>query len=120
MNKDASISLFRYINKKRKENNQFFDADWKMKRAVRTPTNAVTANATVGKGPETPKFSRSPLPVAISTLIAAAKPTMADRPSHTSKLPSSLLLCSHRMESDAALLGIAFIRENLFMITVNT
>lgn len=53
--------------------------------------------------------SRSPLPVAISTLIAAAKPTMADRPSHTSKLLPSLVLCSHRTESDAALLGVAFI-----------
>lgn len=109
MNKDVSISLFQYINKKRKGNNQFFEADWKMKTAVKTPTNAVTANATVGMGPETPKFSRSPLPVAISTLIAAAKPTMADRPSHTSKLLPSLVLCSHRTESDAALLGVAFI-----------
>lgn len=56
MNKDVSISLFQYINKKRKGNNQFFEADWKMKTAVKTPTNAVTANATVGMGPETPKF----------------------------------------------------------------
>lgn len=53
--------------------------------------------------------SRSPLPVAISTLIAAAKPTMADRPSHMSKLLPSLELCSHRMETDAAFLGTAFI-----------
>lgn len=35
---------------------QFFDADWKMKTAVRTPTNAVTANATVGRGDVRPKF----------------------------------------------------------------
>lgn len=56
MNKDASISLFRYIEQEKKRNNQFFDADWKIKTAVKMPTNAVTANATVGKGPETPKF----------------------------------------------------------------
>lgn len=30
-----------------------------MKIAVRTPTSAVTANATVGKGDESPKFCKS-------------------------------------------------------------
>lgn len=36
--------------------NQFLEEDWKMKTAVRTPTNAVTAKATVGNGLATPKF----------------------------------------------------------------
>ena len=80
---------------------QFLEEDWKMKTAVRTPTNAVTAKATVGNGLATPKFSRSPLPVAISTEMATAKPTIAPRPSHMSKpLPPSVL-CSLLTETDA-------------------
>lgn len=76
-----------------------------MKIAVRTPTSAVTANATVGKGDESPKFSRSPFPVEISTVIATANPTIAVRPSHTSKPFPSLLLCSHFTENDDVALG---------------
>lgn len=38
---------------------QFFEADWKMKTAVRTPTNAVTAKATVGRGLVSPKFCKA-------------------------------------------------------------
>lgn len=34
------------------------DADWNIKTAVRTPTNAVTAKASVGKGDVSPKFCR--------------------------------------------------------------
>jgi hypothetical protein len=36
--------------------NQFSEADWKMKTAVKTPTSAVTAKATVGSGLVSPKF----------------------------------------------------------------
>lgn len=50
-----------------------------------------------------PYTSRSPLPVATSTVIAEAKPTIAIRPSHTSKPLPSLVLCSHLMVSDVAL-----------------
>ena len=43
---------------------------------------------------------RKPLPVATSTEIAEAKPTMAARPSHTSAPPPPCFaLCSHRMDS---------------------
>uniref|UniRef100_A0A2P2KBI7 Stress enhanced protein n=1 Tax=Rhizophora mucronata TaxID=61149 RepID=A0A2P2KBI7_RHIMU len=35
---------------------QFFEADWKMKIAVRMPTTPVNAKATVGKGVVSPKF----------------------------------------------------------------
>ena len=38
---------------------QFSEADWKMKIAVRTPTSAVTAKATVGKGDVSPKFCKA-------------------------------------------------------------
>ena len=43
------------------------------------------------------------MPVATSTAIAEAKPTMAARPSHTSGPPPPLpcfALCSHLMDSD--------------------
>lgn len=38
--------------------NHLLDADWNIKTAVRTPTNAVTAKASVGKGDVSPKFCR--------------------------------------------------------------
>lgn len=44
------------INKHNGGFDQFLEEDWKMKTAVRTPTNAVTAKATVGNGLATPKF----------------------------------------------------------------
>lgn len=94
--------------KQEAKSHQLLGADWKMKIAVKTPTNAVTAKATVGKGVVSPKFSRSPLPVAISTLIAAAKPTIANRPSHTSKPLPPLALCSHLMETNDLLLSVMF------------
>lgn len=48
--------------------------------------------------------SRSPLPVTISIVIADANPTIAKRPSHTSKLLLSFfVLCSALMETDIAL-----------------
>lgn len=34
----------------------FSEPDWKMKTAVKTPTNAVTAKAAVGRGLVSPKF----------------------------------------------------------------
>uniref|UniRef100_A0A7C8YFM4 Uncharacterized protein n=1 Tax=Opuntia streptacantha TaxID=393608 RepID=A0A7C8YFM4_OPUST len=74
-----------------------------MKTAVKTPTSPVKANATVGNGVVNPKFSRSPLPVDISTLIATANPTMAILPSHTFKLFASFALCSHLIEAAYAL-----------------
>lgn len=40
------------------ESHQLLEADWKMKIDVRTPTNAVTAKATVGKGVVRPKFCK--------------------------------------------------------------
>ncbi len=89
---------------------QFLEADWKIKIAVKTPTRAVTAKATVGKGDVSPKFSRRPLPVAISMLIATAKPTIASRPSHTSKLLPSSALCSHLIETNFAPLHADFRR----------
>lgn len=84
-----------------------------MKTAVRTPTNAVTAKATVGRGVVSPKFSRSPFPVAISTLIATANPTMASRPSHTSKLLLSWVLCSHLIGNGVALRAVFLWQEVL-------
>lgn len=48
--------------------------------------------------------SKSPLPVTISTVIADANPTIAKRPSHTSKLLLPFfVLCSALMETDIAL-----------------
>lgn len=40
------------------KNHQLSEADWKIKIAVRTPTSAVTAKATVGKGDVSPKFCK--------------------------------------------------------------
>lgn len=88
------------------QSDQLFEADWKINIAVKTPTNAVTPSATVGNGDVSPKFSRSPLPVAISTLIAVAKPIIATRPSHTSTPLPSFVLCSHLMENGAALQAV--------------
>lgn len=103
-----------YRHKHRHGSNHLLEEDWKIKTAVRTPTNAVTAKATVGKGDDSPKFSKSPLPVPISTLIAAANPIIARRPSHTSKLFPSLVFCSHLMDTAAAFLADFLIEENLF------
>ena len=47
--------------------------------------------------------SSSPFPVAISTVIATANPTMASRPSHTSTVFPPWVLCSHLMETGTAL-----------------
>lgn len=102
----------------RTQNFQLLEADWKIKTAVRTPTNAVTANATVGRGAVRPKFSRSPLPVVISTVIAAAKPTIANRPSHTSILLPPLALCSHLIDTEVALLA-AFVEWEVLWIAGN-
>ena len=87
-----------------------------MKIAVKTPTNAVTAKATVGKGVVRPKFSKSPLPVDISTVMATAKPTIASLPSHTSKLLvlPPLVLCSHVMVNVVALhTGFLWLNDSL-------
>lgn len=69
-----------------------------MKMAVNTPISAVTPKATVGNGEVSPKFSRRPLPVDTSTVIATANPIIANRPSHISKPPPSLVPCSDLIE----------------------
>lgn len=47
-----------------------------MKTAVRTPTNAVTANATVGKGPEIPKFWKKKIESTLTTNHVVAHQTV--------------------------------------------
>ena len=46
--------------------------------------------------------SKSPFPVATSIVIAVANPTIAKRPSHTSKPLLPLAPCSHLMGTDGA------------------